>query len=274
MKRLKPPMSYWGGKHFATPLIMNYVPPHIEQAVTPFIGGGSVEINLAANGINVVAGDVFRPMANFWRVLVDPELNGQMRTIIHETVCPTKAAWQRMKREHDRIKDPAQRAAWLYLINLHSFSGYTFNGNSYIERPSRALGTVDDLAKYAGLPLKAHHCDFAHLLKTPTDQALIYCDPPYSKQHDVRYCYGVDRQDEEFNHARLAGYLQRHKYWLLSYDNTPVIRELYQGCHYITPEYFWTSGNKREHKMKKANELLIMSDGLAAACPSIAPTKL
>lgn len=274
MKRMKPPMSYWGGKHFATPLIMRYVPPGIRQAVTPFIGGGSVEINLAANGINVVAGDVFRPMANFWQVLVNPELNAEMRKIIHETTCPNKPAWQRMKREHDRIKNPAQRAAWLYLINLHSFSGYTFNGNSYIERPSRSLGTVDDLAQYAGLPLKAHHCDFAHLLKTETDRAVIYCDPPYSKQHDVRYCYGVDRQDEEFNHARLRGYLDRHKFWLLSYDNTEVIRGLYRGCHYITPEYFWTSGDKREHKMKKANELLIMSDGIAEACPSILPQVL
>ena len=64
------PLFYPGGKAKALPHIMKYVPEGITEACSPFIGGGSVELALAAKGIRVHAADAFEPVVNFWQQLL------------------------------------------------------------------------------------------------------------------------------------------------------------------------------------------------------------
>ena len=41
--------------------------------VSPFFGGGSIEIHYAAQGVRVHGYDIFEPLANFWeQVLMSP----------------------------------------------------------------------------------------------------------------------------------------------------------------------------------------------------------
>ena len=273
MRRIRPPITYWGGKYYASAKIAPYIPPGIKTAICPFIGGGSIELTLALNGTRVAAGDAFRPIADLWTVLVDAKLNERMRDIIRERESITRQQWNYMRREYDRRKDIAERAAWFYMINNHSFSGFMWRDSTFIPRPQRALLNVDHLKDYVGLPITCQHSDFAKLLKTPAPNALIFCDPPYSPTHDKRQLYG--RGDErKFDHARLKRYLDRQKYWLMTYDDQAPIRELYDGYTAVRPEYLWTSGHKVSGHPVRATELLIFSPALAEACPAIDPTKI
>ena len=50
--------------------IIKDVNPGLTQIVSPFMGGGSTEILMAAQGIKVKAYDIFRPLADFWEIVV------------------------------------------------------------------------------------------------------------------------------------------------------------------------------------------------------------
>lgn len=53
-------------------------------------------------------------------------------------------------------------------------------------------------------------------------QGFIYLDPPYFNQGTALYAHGG------LDHAELANQLQLSKDWVVSYDDTPEIRELYK----------------------------------------------
>jgi DNA adenine methylase len=65
-------LRYAGGKSRAIKQITPYVEDY-ETIVSPFLGGGSLEVHWAAMGKKVIAADVFDILVNFWNVLLrDP----------------------------------------------------------------------------------------------------------------------------------------------------------------------------------------------------------
>lgn len=98
--------------------------------------------------------------------------------------------------------------------------------------------------------------DFEKLIKQyDFEEAFFYCDPPYSKG-----CGYEVTSTENFDHERLRevlGNIQGR--FLLSYDDSPKIRELYKGFEMIEVERLNGINNKqgtsRENKIFK--ELLI-----------------
>ncbi|MDO5760038.1 MAG: DNA adenine methylase, partial [Bacteroidota bacterium] len=63
------PLRYGGGKSLAVGYIIELLPDNITKVISPFIGGGSVEIALSKElGINVIAYDVFDLLVNYWQM--------------------------------------------------------------------------------------------------------------------------------------------------------------------------------------------------------------
>lgn len=75
--------------------------------------------------------------------------------------------------------------------------------------------------------VKIEHRDFAPLIRTyDRPDALIYCDPPYV---DTEHYY--DAPFTRADHERLAAVLGAIKgRFILSYNDDPYIRQLYDGC--------------------------------------------
>lgn len=66
-------LRYAGGKSRAIKKITPFVEPYSE-IVSPFLGGGSLEVHWALKGKKVVASDIFDILANFWNSLLsDPD---------------------------------------------------------------------------------------------------------------------------------------------------------------------------------------------------------
>ncbi|GAA9500643.1 hypothetical protein BTM460_06600 [Helicobacter pylori] len=67
---IKAPLRYGGGKSLAVGLIVEYIPNGVRRIISPFIGGGSVEIACAAElGLEVLGFDIFDILVNFYQVL-------------------------------------------------------------------------------------------------------------------------------------------------------------------------------------------------------------
>jgi DNA adenine methylase len=78
--------------------------------------------------------------------------------------------------------------------------------------------------------------DFASVLNRQPDNAFVYLDPPYYAQGAALYKHAMTDGD----HQRLASLVQRCSFqWVLSYDDHPFVRELYQwaeiGSFEMTP---------------------------------------
>ncbi|MFP6230208.1 DNA adenine methylase [Helicobacter pylori] len=68
---IKAPLRYGGGKSLAVGLIVEYIPNSVRRMISPFIGGGSVEIACAAElGLEVLGFDIFDILVNFYQVLL------------------------------------------------------------------------------------------------------------------------------------------------------------------------------------------------------------
>ena len=64
-------LRYAGGKSLAVGDIMEHIPNDVEKVVSPFIGGGSLEVALSKElGIKVIGYDLFDLLVNFWNIQV------------------------------------------------------------------------------------------------------------------------------------------------------------------------------------------------------------
>src|SRR3989344_3438608 len=69
------PIRYAGGKSLAVGLIIERIPDNVKTVVSPFLGGGSVEVAISKElGLSVIGYDIFDILINFWDVqLKNPE---------------------------------------------------------------------------------------------------------------------------------------------------------------------------------------------------------
>ena len=82
----------------------------------------------------------------------------------------------------------------------------------------------------------------------------LYLDPPYANGEKL---YGnKGNMHEGFDHEELASILHQRDGWVLSYNDSSLIRRLYQNYHIVEPD--WTYGMSGEGK-KRSKELLIIN---------------
>ena len=69
-------IRYAGGKSLAVGHIFELLPNHVKRVVSPFFGGGSVEIAMSKFlGLNVVGYDIFDILCNYWNFQIKkPEI--------------------------------------------------------------------------------------------------------------------------------------------------------------------------------------------------------
>jgi DNA adenine methylase len=107
--------------------------------------------------------------------------------------------------------------------------------------------------------------DYEPLFTTPGDQVFIYGDPPYVRDTELPksgklYQHGFTLED----HSRLAQVVRRSEHNIcLSYDDHPLIRELYRG--FFIHEAAWTYCGTSLKKKTQGRELLITNYPVAKA---------
>jgi len=94
--------------------------------------------------------------------------------------------------------------------------------------PDYICKKIDQLhTKMVGLSIRKNRCtclDFADVIDDTENDAVIYLDPPYFVKGNDLYQHGFTEED----HHRLATSLKNTKHqWVLSYDDCPEIRDLY-----------------------------------------------
>ena len=260
MQTIKSPLRYPGGKSRGAEQIRRYFPHKLKELVSPFIGGGSIELQAASCGTRVYGYDAFLPVVDFWQALLEvPAALTAKVLALHPMTSERYKELQTSYCENGWVnEDKTERAARYYAMNRSSFSGIGLYGSGMSPKTERfQVAHIRRLAAFRLPTLSVAHADFRKsLLQHPNTFA--YCDPPYFL--DGKRLYGKLHTD--FDHALLAQILRNRKAWLLSYDDCPEVRQLYSGFRIETVSWSYGMASTGKNFDGASKEVVILSADL------------
>lgn len=252
------PLRYGGGKSLAVGKIIEHLPNNIEKVVSPFMGGGSVEIALAKElGLEVIAYDIFDLLVNYWNIQINQpqELYNQLSLMDN-----TKEEYENVKNKLKEIwnkKDGLlpNEYSKLELATLYYFShnlsyGPGFLGwmsSIYLE-DKKYYSLLEKVKNFSAPTLKVFNERFE--ISVPKHRNdFLYLDPPYFLEGDSKMFKGIypmrnfPIHHNGFNHQLLADLLKEHKGgFILSYNDCTWVREAYKDFEIKEVEWQYTMG--------------------------------
>lgn len=267
---MKTPIRYAGGKSRA----IKHISPYLEnekKIVSPFIGGGSLEVNWASKGIEVIGYDLFDALVNFWTTL----LNNRTELVTKlKTINPTQDEYKRIKeilmkwentqemlknwgtdhykREEIITLDSITAAAYYYFNHNTSYGpGYLGWGSNVYLKKYKWEGMIKNISNFNLPNLSVRLGSFENVIPIHSD-ATLYLDPPYylEKDKDNKMFTGIypmrniPVHHDGFNHELLRDLLLNHKgKFVLSYNNCETIREYYKDFEQVFPTWNYSMGN-------------------------------
>ncbi len=248
----KSPLRYPGGKTRAVKEIIKYFPPDLERVCSPFLGGGSIELELAHRGVQVFGYDIFKPLTVFWQeLLTEPH---KLAALVRKYRPLTSSKFYSLQLGFGDIKDKREMAAVFFVLNRASFSGTTLSGGMSPGHTRFTKAIIERLENFKAPNLHVANADF-HVSLAKHKDDFLYLDPPYANGDGKEGLYGIKGDThEDFDHEGLAAILNARKGWILSYNDKPKVRAWYKGHKMLTPS--WAYGMNND---KKSNELLIFS---------------
>lgn len=251
-------LRYPGGKAKA----VKHLVPLIEKTgaeslVSPFFGGGAIELALARKGWAVQGYDAWEPVVNFWKkVLQDPDRVADLVEMFRPV---SNEAYAAMQKRYEDIGCRWVRAAVFFTLNrcVHTGTGLTGGKTNWGDgNPRLNDSTVEKLRRFYAPTLKLTKADFADTIAGHPRQ-LLYLDPPYFETKSTASLQQLyDHSADGFDHTKLAKLLNKRDNWILSYNDVEEVRDLYSRFTILKPTWYY--GIKRN----ASNEVLILSDDL------------
>lgn len=214
------------------------------------MGGASVELACAADGIAVHGSDAFEPLINFWRFALSDAGCLTERVRHHHPL--SKSRFYNLQRSYHNLTDSLEQAAVFFALNRSSFSGTTLSGGMSPGHPRFTPAAIARLERFANDGLHVEQLDYREALARHPNE-FLYLDPPYANGQRL---YG-DRGDmhSSVDHRELAALLYHRSGWVLSYNDCAEIRALYRGYRIVEPG--WAYGMSGAGRLR-SRELLII----------------
>ena len=250
-------MSWVGGKRLLRNKISELIPDTIETYVEPFGGGGWVLFFKEKWAQTEVYNDLDCRLVNLFKIVkYHPD------ELIKELTFHLNS--RKIFKEYLGIPgetDIQKAARFLYVI-MHSFgaTGHSFAVKRAISHEN-VFQRIENIFYRLG-KVVIENLDFEKLITLYDGPgSFFYCDPPYSKGkgYETTSCEG-------FDHERLSNILRNIKgKFLLSYDNSPLIRDLYKDFNII--EISRQKGiNNKNPKGREYKEFIITNYEVEEKC--------
>ena len=229
------PLRYPGGKYSYFNKLLEYIPDDTDAIVSPFFGGGAIELNLAYRGVWVYGYDICPYLLNFWQYwLKSPaSIERHAKTLISTY---TREALKAVKR--NRQFTGFEGATLYYLCNRLAYGGMTLNHTHLKQYEAiegqfvyplytnqtcrrRLFPHTAFWKALPRLPLTVEKADFKESLSRHPN-LLAILDPPYV---GLEYFYNLSG----FDHIGLSQNLIPRENWILFYNDHPLVCDLYEG---------------------------------------------
>ncbi len=260
---IRSPLRYPGGKSRAVERISRLIPP-FEEFREPFVGGGSVFIYLKQKfpQSKFWINDKYAELATFWSILQSDS------EFLFEQIWQWRGEFadgktlHRFLRENSPNFNQIQTAAAFFIFNRVTFSGTTEAGG-FSQQAFDKRFTVSSIERLIAMPqllqnVKVTGGDYESLIKAGGENVFLFFDPPYFSATNSAL-YGKNGSlHKSFDHERFAANLKncRHR-WLLTYDDSPFVRELFSFANIENWNLMYGMRNVGANSDQKGSELFI-----------------
>ncbi|MDO9232989.1 MAG: DNA adenine methylase [Methylotenera sp.] len=259
--RFNTPLRYPGGKGKLTPylkLVFEHNNLIDGNYVEPYAGGAGVALNLLADGYTscIHLNDLNSSVYAFWYSVINHS-EELCKKIFDVTV--TIDEWYKQKAI---LNDPSNHSLIdigfsTFFLNRTNRSGILLggviggknqDGDWKLDARFNKSSLIDRIEKIALLRdrIRLYNLDAAALIKTvlPTlpQKTLIYLDPPYYVKGQGLYQNHYKHDD----HIAIADLVQKEikQHWIVSYDHTPEIDQMYKPRAKITYGINYSAQNR------------------------------
>lgn len=238
----------------------------------PFFGAGAIGIQVLrclSPKCRVWINDIDPHVAALWRAVRDDPYGLINRFRAHT---PSPDLFYRLKSEDGRegLSD-AEAGARKMLLHAMSRSGFGVKAGGPIGgrdqsnkdypidcrwKPDAREAETKRLHRLFGRfdHLRISSLDFGDVIADAGESCFIYADPPYVKAGPALYKHAMSNAD----HERLALLLSRcSASWLVSYDDHPMVRDLYRFANIESVAITYTCSEARQIVRRKNHEMLI-----------------
>lgn len=271
----KSPLRYPGGKTRAIKVLSTLVPHDVLDSpdsfvLSPFVGGGSFELWLTAQGKPVQGYDVFSQLAVFWNQCQHhPEELSAALTALHAqgVGSETFKRFQTDLRAYevspgDTHLTDLEVATRFFVVNRCSFSGSTLSGGFSQQSATGRFteSSIEKVRHWNNPKFTVERGDAFDVLsssETVSGADFLFLDPPYMLGKTKDKLYGDKGSTHDgFDHERFKETLDTVSSsgtrFLLTYNDSEEIRELYRD--YVLIDTSWTYGMNAS---KKSSELIV-----------------
>jgi len=253
-------IAWVGGKHLLANEIIALMPPH-KCYVEVFGGAGWTLFKKPRASAEVeVYNDLNSDLVNLFRVV-----RGNLEEFIRRQylLLSSRQEYQSYQARYKTgdFKDNIERAIAFYYLIKNSFGSRIIDGSYGYSKKGRCRYN-SDFTKLAGIRerLKTTYIEnlsFDSLIpRYDSPETLFYCDPPYWVALNGKY---YQCNFTEADHQRLADVLKGIKgKFILSYDDVPTTRKLYDGFNIQTTQPVrYSTNNLNTSKIVRKSELIV-----------------
>lgn len=261
---VKSPLRYPGGKSRAVKKIIPII-PKFKEFREPFVGGGSVFIALKQRTRYLdplyKINDLNKNLYCFWKNARDnnKKLTRKIRDLRNSYQNGRKLYEDFLSKEK---KNCFERAVYFFIMNRITFSGLTSSGGyseqSYKRRFTNSSIDRAEMIKNVLEGVVITNKDYEEVVLEKGEDVFIFLDPPYLKSAKKRLYGNNGDLHVNFSHERFSKVMKKcnHK-WLITYDDTEEIRDLFSFANIYTWELQYGMNNYKKSSAKKGKELFI-----------------
>lgn len=258
---IKTNLRWAGGKSRMTDILETYMPSKIEKYLETFLGGGSVLLHVLQrfNPKLVYANDIDSNLVNYYS-----EVQQHPQQLIQElTLMKSKFNEEEFREEFTKLD--RSTAVGFYAANKSSFSGlnYNYSESSYVRNFTLnsidAIGKISHVIRDVNL-VNSNYLELDRNLAIPIRGFFIYLDPPYYGNRKVGLYGRKGELHKGFDHEALHSWVEQHSadnQIMISYDDSPYIRELYKDYNIYDFSITYTMTNTGGNKGKTGGEIVI-----------------
>ncbi|MEH2394333.1 MAG: DNA adenine methylase [Nostoc sp.] len=263
---IKSPLRYPGGKSKAIKEIIEYLPESFSEFREPFVGGGSIFIYLRQKfpHTKIWINDLNRELFLFWK-FAQSDITQLVKEIRYIKVKYTdgKLLFTELTSVDVNNLSDLERAVRFFILNRITFSGTVesggFSQEAFHKRfTDSSIERLEKLKDILSENVKITNLDYSHLLKAEGEDVFLFLDPPYFSATKSKLYGKNGNLHTSFEHQRFAEILEQcHHRWLITYDDSPQIRENFQWANISAWELQYGMNNYKQSGAAKGKELFI-----------------
>ncbi len=268
----RPVLKWAGGKGQLLPDLLKRVPDDFDVYHEPFIGGGALFFELAAQGRlrKAYISDVNQALIDVYLALRD-DLNEVVSLLKEHQHRHSESYYYRIRARKSSTLTLTERAARVIYLNHTCYNGlYRENQSGEFNVPfgryknpticdEMNLHTVSEVLKKADISCRP----FGATLEKARENDFVYFDPPYdpvstTSNFTSYHKNGFGSKDQADLRCVYTELARRNVKVMLSNSDTPFIRQLYDS-YFIIQVYASRAINSKANGRGKIAELIVCS---------------